>query len=158
MNEAEDRLAPLIDLAFDETVTQAKASGLFDRINQFEPKSSPGTGLTFAVWTQLILPIPLRSGLNVTSARLMLQGRIYMPFIAEAPDLIDPKATKAASYIIAQFTANFQVNPSMWVDLEGAYGPPLGSKAGYINLDGKMFRILDLDIPFVAEDVYNQEG
>jgi hypothetical protein len=158
MNQAEDLLAPLVDLAFDEVVTQAKASGLFDRVNQHEPKSPPGTGLTFAVWTQSILPVPQQSGLDVTSARLLLQGRIYMPFLSEMPDLIDPQATKAASYIIAQFTANFQVHNQMWVDLEGAHGIPLGSKAGYLNLAGKMFRILDLDIPFIATDVYAQEG
>lgn len=158
MNQSDDLLAPLIDLAFDEVVTQAKVSGLFDRVNQYEPKSSPGTGLTFAAWTQSILPIPLHSGLDVTSARLLLQGRIYMPFVAEAPDFIDPQATKAASYILAQFTVNFQVHESMWVDLQGAHGVPLRSQAGYVELDRKMFRILDIDIPFIAGDVYAQEG
>jgi hypothetical protein len=158
MNQANDLLAPLVDTAFDEVITQGKASGLFDRVNQHEPKSPPGTGLTFACWTQSILPIPLRSGLNVTSARLHIQGRIYMPFISDMPDLIDPQATKAASYILAQFTANFQVATSMWVDLQGAHGITLGARAGYLSLSGKMFRILDLDFPFIAEDVYAQEA
>lgn len=152
----DDLMGPICEAALVEIESLASASGYFDRIQTHEPKSPPGTGLTFAAWVQGIKPMPLQSGLNVTSARFLVQTRVYGSMTQEPQDLIDINMTKSVTWMMAQYNGNFQTASNVWIDLLGAYGIDIESKAGYLNLGGKMYRITDTMVPFIAEDVWTQ--
>lgn len=155
MADNTDRLGPIAEIAQNEIVSLASASGYFDRVNTHEPKSLPGTGLTFAVWCDGIQPIAMMSGLAVTSALLVFRTRTYLNMVQEPQDAIDIAAIRANTWMTAQYTQHFDIDEA-WIDLLGAHSPGVVTLAGYLNLDGKMHRVMDTQIPFVAPDVWDQ--
>lgn len=155
---AEDRLAPIIETAVNKLVSTALQSGLFSAgVDSFEPKSAPPNGLYFATWIEDIQPIPLRSGLNVTSARVEMMCRVYRSMLADPQGRIDIELGQGSSYMLNQLTGDFGIDAA-YIDLLGAYGDPLGTQFGYIQLDQSMFRIADTTVPFIADDVFDQES
>jgi hypothetical protein len=42
------------------------------------------------------------------------------------------------------------------VDIKGAYDIPLAWEAGYLNVGGGMYRILDITLPLVINDVWTE--
>lgn len=154
---ATDRLGPILETAFDKLSSTAAASGYFPGgVLTHEPKSAPTGGLAFACWLFEITPIALRSGLAVTSARAEIFTRVYSNMLAEPQDQIDLDLTRASSYMLAQLTGDFGIDGA-YIDLLGAYGEGLAVATGYVELDKSMFRVADTPVPFIADDVFDQE-
>jgi hypothetical protein len=146
-----------IDPIFNAIVSDAQASGYFDVVNQFEPKAKPSTGLSAAVWLQHIVPIGRISGLATTSARLLFMLRIYSNMFKEPPDMIDPDLARAASNLMRRYHDDFDFGGVIRnVDLLGAYGVALEANAGYMQQDDTEFRIVDIQIPCLINDVWPQ--
>lgn len=146
-----------IDTLMDELIARALALAVFDQINGHEPKSAPGRGVTAAVWVQDIMPVPAVSGLDSTSVRLELMWRLYTPMIQEAPDAIDPSMIKALDALCGAYSEDFELDgAAMEVDLLGAYGDPMRARAGYLNQDGRLYRVMDLTIPLIVPDLWEQ--
>lgn len=153
---AVDRLGPIIETAVDRIASTAAASGHFDIVLRHEPKSAPTGELTFSTWIGEIQPVAEVSGLDVTSCRVPMYGRIWRSMLAEPQDEIDTRIAKAASYMLAQLTGALEIDGA-WIDLKGAHGAPLGAPLGYIEADRTMFRVADILIPFICPDVFDQE-
>ncbi|MCP4960924.1 MAG: hypothetical protein GY925_16865 [Actinomycetia bacterium] len=134
-----------------------RRSGFFDRVAMHEPKASPGRGLTSSTWLQQVSPVQRVSGLSVTSARVEVITRIYQNFVAEPQDRIDPDTYAAADYLLGQYHSDFTLGGVVdQIDLLGAYGNPLGVRAGYLNQDGDLYRVLDITCPMILFDVWTQ--
>lgn len=141
---------------FDKVVSHALASGLFERVNSHEPKSSPGHGLTAAVWVQTIEPLR-RSGLAATSARVTLFVRIYSSMLAEPQDAIDPAILSAASVLFEAYSGDFDLGATTRnVDLLGSSGVGLSAQAGYVPIDNKVYRAMTITLPVLVNDVWEQ--
>jgi hypothetical protein len=154
----DDLLSPILEAAVNQLVSVASRSGYFPGgADSVEPKSAPGNELYFATWIEEIQPIPLRSGLDVTSARVPMICRIYRSMLADPQSRIDIEIYQASSYMLTQLSADFGIEGA-YIDLLGAYGDPLGTKGGYIELDRSMFRITDTIVPFIADNVFDQEA
>lgn len=153
---ADDRLGPIIATAVDRITSTAAASGYFDTVISHEPKSAPTGELTFSTWIGEIQPVPAMSGLDVTSCRVPMYGRIWRNMLAEPQDEIDTQIAKATSYMLAQLTGDLDIDGA-YIDLQGAHGAPLGAPLGYIEADRTMFRVADILIPFICPDVFDQE-
>jgi len=147
-----------IDLIFDAVVSDAQASGYFTKVNMHEPKRKPGgSRLTAAVWVQSIDPIALASGLASTSARLLFMLRIYTSMTMSPEDMIDPQMMKACSNLMRRYHSDFDFGGTIRnVDLLGHFGIALTATAGYLEQDGTMFRVMDLLIPCIVNDVWPQ--
>ena len=146
----------LLDIR-DAALGHAQASGWFDRVIGHEPKNAPGDGLTLALWVDGFQPIPARSGLTATSARIGLSARLYMPMLHEPQDEIDPTLLSAADQLIADYSGDFTLGGLVaQVDLLGAHGEPLGGRAGYLEHDGKVFRVFALAVPLIVNDLWEQ--
>ena len=144
---------------FDAVESHALASALFDDVNTHEPKSAPGTGITCSIWIQNIGPVPAASGLNTTSARIEFNVRIYMSFLAEPTDQIDPVLLDASIALIEDYTGDFGlsiVSGVRNVDVLGEFGTPLQGDAGYLNQDGKIYRVITITLPIVYNDLWTQ--
>lgn len=145
-----------IDFIFDAVVSDAQSSGYFDRVNEHEPKRKPGFGLTAAVWVQEIFPIKI-SGLNSTSACLLFTLRIYSNMLKEPQDAIDRNLLKAMSNLIRRYNDDFDFGGAIRnIDLLGESGESLAARAGYQEIDNTMYRVMDLSIPCLVNDVWTQ--
>jgi len=155
---ADNRLGPIIEAAVNKLVTTAAESGYFPAgVASVEPKSAPPPGgLYYATWIESIKPVPERSGLPVTSARVEMIGRIYLPMLTDPQDQIDTDLAVAASFMLAQLTGDFGITGA-WIDLLGAHGEALNTAFGYVAIDKSMCRMADTCVPFICDDVFDQE-
>jgi hypothetical protein len=146
-----------IDPIFNAVVSDAQASGYFNIVNQYEPKAKPGTGLTAAVWLQSITPIGAISGLSSTSGRLLFILRMYSNMFSKPQDMIDPNLTRAASNLMRRYHDDFDFGGVIRnIDLLGAHGVALEANSGYLPQDDTEFRIIDIQIPCIVNDIWPQ--
>lgn len=138
--------------------SKAKASGKFDRVNTHEPKNKPGRGLTCAIWVDRMEPARGRSGLNTTSARVVLNCRIYTNMLQNPQDAIDPRVLEATDYMFEALSGDFDLgSDTRWIDLLGASSShPLYAQSGYINIDNMVFRVMTITVPIIVEDAWAQ--
>lgn len=156
MTNALDEVA--INDVINRIESLAMSSGFFDTVNGHEPKSAPGTDVTFAVWVQSVMPLEA-SGLAATSCLFTLNGRIYKSMTSQPYDRIDPVMTAATSFFMASLNASFQLGGAdnvRAIDLLGMYGTPLSAQAGYVEIDRQMLRVMTIVIPISINDVWTQ--
>lgn len=154
-------MAPQLGLdlkpALAALVSHTAALGFFARVNQHEPKNAPGSGLTSAIWAQDIRPH--RSGLASTTVRVEWRQRLYTNMLAQPADAIDPALLDATCALMAEYSFHFTLGGLVRsVDLLGEAGNPLSAKAGYLPIDNKLFRIMDITLPVIINDAFAQEA
>lgn len=150
-----------LDPVFDAVVSDVQATGYFKKVNQHEPKRAPQSNLTAGIWVTSIDPIsgPAGSGLANTSARVIFNVRLYTSMLMEPPDLIDPQLMKASSSIMRRYHDDFDFGLTDLVrnvDLLGMFGVKLALLTGYLEHDGAMYRIADITVPVIVNDVWPQ--
>jgi hypothetical protein len=149
----------LLKSIMDGVVSHAQISGQFDAVNTYEPKRSPGSHITAAIWTQSIDPLAGASGLANVTARLLYTVRIYQNMLSEPQDAIDPRVMEATYTLMAAYSNDFTLDGLIRnVDLLGNFGVALAAQAGYIDIDNKMFRVMDISLPLIVNDVWTQNG
>lgn len=142
---------------FDAVVSDAQACGYFDRVNLHEPKRKPGNGLTAAIWVQSLDPLQGASSLVNTSARLLFMLRVYSSMLQEPQDMIDPNMLRAVANLMRRYHDDFDFAGVIRnVDLLGEFGIALSSNAGYMDIDGTVYRVMDISIPCIVNDVWAQ--
>ncbi len=139
-------------------VSHAMASGLFGNVLDHEPISAPGSGLTAAFWVGRIGPVAEGSGLQATTARLQLMGRLLMPADTEPQGDVDTAVTAAVDALLTAYTGDFEFGGNIRnVDVLGASGTPLGAEFGYLNFTGgTTYRVATLTIPLIISDAWAQ--
>lgn len=142
----------------DRVASHAMTLGVFDRVNQHEPKNKPGRGLTCAIWIDRIEPARGRSGLASTTARVVFNVRVYTNMLQNPQDAIDPQVMEAVDLLIEAYSGDFQLgNPDRWIDLLGAtQGHEVMAQSGYINIDNMVYRVMTLTVPAIIEDAWTQ--
>lgn len=142
----------------DRLASHAMTTGIFDRVNQHEPKSKPGRGLTCAIWVDRIEPAARRSGLAATSARVVFNVRVYTNMLQNPQDAIDPAVMDAVDLLMANYSGDFSLGSAdRWIDLLGVtQGHPLFAQSGYINIDNMTYRVMTITAPVIVEDAWTQ--
>lgn len=142
---------------YDKVVSHALTLGVFENFPQHEPKSAPGKGITGALWVQEIGPAPKVSGLSETSARVTFTVRIYQNMMAEPQDDTDPNMLAALDALLTSYSGDFNLDGVVFaIDLLGAWSPGLSAKAGYLNQDSKLYRVIDVTLPLIVDAVWTQ--
>lgn len=137
--------------------THAFASGRFEQVSGFEPKSAPGLGITAAVWFQSIEPAVSASGLAATTIRLTFNIRITTNMLAEPQDGIDPRIVNAVDALMAAYSGDFTFGAQVRnVDLMGQTGQPMRADAGYLTQDNRSYRAVVITLPLICNDVWEQ--
>lgn len=150
-------LETLAEQLTDAVASHALATGYFDSVNKHEPKNAPGRGLTGAVWLDLIRPYPGGSGLNITTATVVMNVRLYTPMVQEPQDEIDEVMLKALGALLSAYSSNYTFGGLIRnVDLKGATGFSLEADAGYLTVDQTKFRVVTIQVPCIVNDVFNQ--
>lgn len=142
---------------FNAIESHALASGLFDSVNTFEPKSAPGGNLHCAIYVSTLNPLATGSGLNSTTGVVTIMARIYVNMTQEPQDKIDPLVFAAMDTLLEDFSGDFTLGGSARnIDLLGMSGESLSARTGYITIDQTMFRSVDITIPIIVSDVFTQ--
>lgn len=148
---------PVVEI-FAAVESHALTLGRFERVNTHEPKNSPGTGTTCAIWTEHIEAIR-SSGLDSTSAVLRVFVRLYDNMVREPQDAIDPNIVAATSELLNAYCGDFTLGGMVRnVDILGSAGPALQARAGYIEQDRVMFRCMTITLPLIINDAWDQEA
>lgn len=136
----------------------ARVSGLFAKVNGYEPKVAPARGgITCGVWVEWAGPYPRRSGLAATTAVVRLNVRLFTSMLAEPQDAIDPALMAAVDYLMGAYSGDFTLGGTVAnVDLLGAAGPALFAQAGYIDQDHRLYRVMTITLPLVVNDLWAQ--
>jgi hypothetical protein len=141
----------------DVLTSHAQALGIFGQVLKHEPLSSPGSGLTYAVWGGDIDPLPAASGLASTSVRVIFNGRIYLPADTEPPDSVDIQLTDAATDLMSTYTGDFTLDGSVRnIDLLGEFGERMRARLGYLDIGSTTYRIATLTIPTIFSNAWTQ--
>jgi hypothetical protein len=139
----------------DAMESHAATSGHFERINRHEPKNAPDGDLTAAMWVQGVRPI--RSGLSTTTVLVTFMIRLYQGMLSEPQDSIDPRLLKAADDVMSLYSGDFTLDGLVRnVDLLGEYSDGMSGQAGYLNLSGTLYRVFDITVPLVVNDLWEQ--
>jgi hypothetical protein len=144
----------------DDLASHAMASGFFDRVNQHEPKSKPGRGLTCAIWIDYIGPARGRSGLSSTSARVVFNVRVYTNMLQQPQDAIDPNVMIATDALMTAYSGDFELGgDAAFIDLLGStQGHSLEAQSGYINIDNMVYRVMTIYVPCIVNDAWPQSA
>lgn len=138
----------------DKLASIALATGKFARVNQYEPRGQPPNGLSLDLISGPIVPIR-SSGLNRVSLRWQIDGRINHPLTMDPPERLDPLLTDAAAHyfelLCGQFTLGGLVRT---VDVFGMDGGGLDSTPGYLEHNGKVYRVAQLVIPLLINETW----
>ena len=142
----------------DDLASHAMTTGYFDRVNQHEPKSKPGRGLTCAIWIDRIEPARGRSGLASTTARVVFNVRVYTNMLQNPQDAIDPNVMVAVDALMEAYSGDFELGgDAAFIDLLGAtQGHELYAQSGYINIDNMTFRVMTMTVPVIVNDAWTQ--
>lgn len=145
------------DPIFDAVQSLLGALGHFDSVNMHEPKNAPGNGLTASVWVDLVRPVAKASGLSKTSALLVFSARLQTNLQQEPQDGVDRNLVRASDAVLNAFTGGFTLGGAVdFVDLLGIHGQPLAGRAGYLQQDNSVYRVMNITIPLVKHDVWTQ--
>ncbi len=142
----------------DAYMSHAMASGWFEAVNGHEPKNAPNTGgLTAAVWADDVITVGSASGLDSVTAVLVMKLRVYSSAVQEPPDAIDPNVLAAVDDLCRAYVGDFTLGGLVRnVDVFGMYGQSLRAKAGYLQQDGALFRVMDITLPAVVNDLWEE--
>jgi hypothetical protein len=138
----------------DALETHALSLGVFGAVNGHEPRSAPAYGDSL-VLAFVVGPMqPVRSsGLNVLSYRLEVLGRIYRTDKIGSDD-VDPECVTAAFSLFSSLAAGFTLGGLIrCVDFLGSDGEGLSAEPGYADQGEDQYRIIDIMIPLIINDV-----
>jgi hypothetical protein len=148
--------AAAVQALFDTVQSHAKKLGLFETVNTHEPKSAPQNGLWCAIWVQTVRPIK-SSGMGAVSGVVELRARAGKSFITKPEDSIDPAIVAAISTLMGELAGGFTLGGiARAVDLLGMEGTPMSAQAGYIVIDSKQYRVMELTIPVIVNDLWTE--
>jgi hypothetical protein len=136
---------------FDAVKSLALGLGQFQNVAGHEPKSAPTNGLNCAIWVESIKPVA-SSGLASVSGEVTFGLRVYKDFLSRPEDSTDPMVLTAACGLLAAYSGAFTFGGTVRnVDVMTA-----GAQAGYLNQDGRMFRVMDVTLPVVINDLWTE--
>jgi len=143
----------------DTVASHATRSGYFERVALHEPKCAPGSGVSAAIWVDRVAPLRGGSGLAATSALVVLSIRVYVNMLAEPADATDPGLVSAVDALMTAYSGDFDLGGSVRnVDLLGAYSEGLTAQAGYLEQDGRLYRVMVISVPLVLNDAWSQNA
>jgi hypothetical protein len=141
---------------FDALASEARQLGVFERVCTHEPKSPPGAGMTLALWWGAPLEAyPGGSGLSAVSARTEIHGRVYRSYLAKDEDSIDLQILDAVIAYFGALVNAFTLGGIVRnVDVLGESGGLMNGQPAYLEMDAKPYRVADLVIPVVINDLW----
>lgn len=148
--------------AQDRIKSLVSSTSLFDTVTSGEPTAAPPKGakaLTAWLFLDWIGPATGQSGLDSTTGRVEYICRLLTPMLQKPEEKIDANIGMAAGKCIEVLSGDFELGGSArCVDLLAMTGFPLHAKGGYLDIGGTKFRMFDVMIPVIINDIWDQVG
>jgi len=155
--------AAAILAVYDSLKSHAQSLKLFQAVTEHEPLNPPAGGLSCAILLGPLTPLSGGSGLAATSGRLEFHVRIYAHRSQYPSARIERDVLGAACTLMGAYSADFELligNIASGlvrdIDLLGRYGAPLSMTPGWLAADGAPFRIADITLPLILNDIFGQ--
>lgn len=140
----------------DALVSHAMSIGYFQQVNEHESKQSAFEGMTCEIWVEQVMPTKT-SGLATTSLRIQFQVRIYSGTMQEPYDDVDSGLVTALDALMRDYVGDFTLGGLIrHVDVFGAHGNGIAARTGFVNHDGKEFRVFSINVPVIVDDLWDQ--
>jgi hypothetical protein len=137
--------------------SHAQTLGKFEVVAFHEPKGAPGSGLSLAIIASDGGTVPAASGLASSSSRVALTARIFKPLLGQPGDDTDTDLLQAMDALFGAYAGVFTLGGLVRnVDLLGAHGAGLSWRAGYVRIDEVTFRIIDINLPMILNDQWDE--
>jgi len=89
---------------------------------------------------------------------IIITLRPQMPFLSQPADQTDPLIMRAVAALITKFAGGFTMTGVVRnVDLLGQHSQGLRAKTGYVNQDGTVYRVTDVSLPLIVNDLFQEE-
>jgi hypothetical protein len=135
---------------FDALTSHALKLGIFARVNQHEPENTPGAGLSCSITLASIVADPAASGLAAVSGTITFGVRLWSSMMQKPLDAVDPDVLGAVSVLLAEYAGNFTLAGTVRdIDLLA-----LKAQMAYLNHEGKEFRVVEITVPIVVNDLW----
>lgn len=148
---------------FNAVISHAARTGLFETVRGADSMSAQANGIHFEAFCGPISPIRA-SGLNSTSARVIIMARIQIGLLRQPQEGIETDLLYTTDRMIAEYTGNFQLalgNTPMTnvreVDVLGEFGVALEGRPGYVTQDNHVYRVCDITLPIICNDLWPQQ-
>lgn len=149
--------ATAVATLFAQVEARAQKLGDFKQVTGHEPRSAPVSIPALAVWFSGLGPARGLSGLAATSARCEFKGRVYLLAQAKDEDKNEQKLLYLSALVLGAYSGAFTLGgTAMEVDLLGSYGSPLEAQPGWQVQDSKEFRVAEITVPVILDDVWSQ--
>lgn len=143
-----------IDAMLNIVTSHARAVKKFQRVNGHEPKSAPGNGLHCATWLDTIEAIEL-SGADQVSVVVVFTVQLYSNFVQKPEDGIDPGLVNALDALMSAYVGDFELGgKARNLDIFGSSGFKFQARAGYVDIDGKKYRTIEITLPYLVNDAW----
>jgi len=142
---------------FDGMRSLLMTLGVFDHVGTQEPLNAPGKGINVAVTLGPVTTAP--SGLASTSLRIEFRAKIFHTLLTRPLDPVDPEVLWAAVALIGAWSSAFTLSAFTTaglvrnLDLLAATAAP-----AYLIQDGKEFRVIEVTMPVIVNDAFDQEA
>jgi hypothetical protein len=135
---------------FQALESHALSLNLFRRVNLHEPENAPGEGLSCSITLGSVTASGNLSGLKAVSGTITFQVMIFNPMQQKPLDGIDPAILAAVSQLLAAYSGNFTLGGTVRdIDLLSLRAEP-----AYVESDGKPFRVEQISVPIVVDDLW----
>lgn len=134
--------------------SKLSALGKFDSVATVEPKNAPGNGLTAAVFLASVAPA-VSSGLNRMDGVYTFTVRLYESAMTTPSTAIDTRMVDALDAVIDALAGDFDLGGTVRnIDFQGENGATFRGEAGYIEVGGAMFRVVDISLPLIINNAF----
>lgn len=138
---------------FDALQSAVQGTGLFQGVDTHEPESPPGLRLYCSIMLGPLRAVPA-SGLNATSGQVTFTIRIWSRARQRPLDKIDPELLAAAATVMGVLSGKFTLAGTVRnIDLFAMSGVP-----GWIEFEGEQFRVMEITVPIVINDMFTQSS
>ena len=140
----------------NKLISHVKRVGVLKSVLSHEPKNAPPFG-SASVFLREMRAIQAGSGLNKTNALVVWNIRLYQNMLKDPQDSIDTGLLDTMDLLLTSFNSDFTLEGAVKaVDILGMSGVGLGAEAGYVEIDRKMYRIIDITLPVLINNVWTQ--
>jgi hypothetical protein len=130
--------------------SHALSLGVFRRVNLHEPENSPGEGLSCSIILGPIAASGQMSGLGSVSGTITFLIMVWNSMMQKPLDGVDPAILTAVSTLLNAYSGSFTLGGTVRdIDLLNLRADPV-----YIEQEGKQFRVEQINLPIVINDLW----
>jgi hypothetical protein len=134
---------------FTTIQSYAEQLGIFQGVNLHEPWNAPGNRLFCSINLGAVRPV-LSSGLAAVSGQVTLVIRVWSSALQKPLDGIDPEILAATCSLMGAISGGFTLGQTVRdVDLMAMQAQP-----AYVDFEGKPFRVVEISIGIVINDMW----